>query len=37
VLQIDLEGDRVNEVLVSASYFAGTEHGIAIPMLRAAY
>jgi hypothetical protein len=30
-LQIDLEGDRVNEVLVSASYFAGSEDNEPMP------
>ena len=31
ILQIDLEGDRVNEVLVSASYFAGSEDNEPMP------
>jgi hypothetical protein len=31
VLQVDLEGDRVNEVLVSASYFAGSEDNEPMP------
>jgi hypothetical protein len=31
VLQVDLEGDRVNEVLVSASYFAGSDDNEPLP------
>jgi hypothetical protein len=35
VLQVDLEGDRVNEVLVSASYFAGTDNNEPMPSAEA--
>ena len=31
VLQVDLEGDRVNEVFVSASYFAGSDNNEPFP------
>ena len=35
VLQVDLEGDRVNEVLVSANYFAGSDNNEPMPSAEA--
>ncbi len=35
ILQIDLEGDRSNEVIVSASYFAGSEDNNPLPSVQA--